>query len=238
MNAVRLGLMIVVPMALVATLPADPPARRTPKEALQAFNDLIGSWRGSGTPAGTREEQQRGFWTEKLTWEWQFKGKDAWLTVVFDQGKHFERGELRYLPADDTYALAVRTKARETVTFTGSLKDHVLTLQREDDKTKETQRIVVTLLHANRFLYRFEAKPAAKALFAKRYWVGATKEGVPFASGDGRPECIVSGGAGTIAVSYKGQTYYVCCSGCRAEFNEDPEKYIKEYQQKKAKTNR
>ena len=53
--------------------------------------------------------------------------------------------------------------------------------------------------------------------------------------GDGKPECIVSGGAGTMAVSYMGKTYYVCCSGCRSEFNESPAKYVKEYEEKKAK---
>ncbi len=66
--------------------------------------------------------------------------------------------------------------------------------------------------------------------------MGATKKGVPFASkGDNQPECIVSGGLGTIKVRYKGKTYYVCCSGCKAEFDEHPEKYVKEYEQKKAK---
>jgi YHS domain-containing protein len=33
----------------------------------------------------------------------------------------------------------------------------------------------------------------------------------------------------------QGVTYYVCCSGCRDAFNEDPEKYIKEYEAKKKK---
>jgi YHS domain-containing protein len=36
-------------------------------------------------------------------------------------------------------------------------------------------------------------------------------------------------------VSHKGETYWVCCSGCRDAFNENPEKYIKEFQEKKAK---
>jgi hypothetical protein len=70
-------------------------------------------------------------------------------------------------------------------------------------------------------------------LFARRYQVGATKEGVPFAGGDGKPECIVSGGLGTTAVMFQGKTYYVCCSGCRTEFNENPEKYVREYESKK-----
>ena len=68
------------------------------------------------------------------------------------------------------------------------------------------------------------------------YQVGATKEGVPFAGrGDTSPECVVSGGKGTIAVSYKGKTYYVCCSGCRDEFKDNPEKYIKEYEARQAR---
>jgi YHS domain-containing protein len=38
-----------------------------------------------------------------------------------------------------------------------------------------------------------------------------------------------------MAVTYQGKTYYVCCSGCRSEFNESPQKYIDEYNAKKAK---
>jgi YHS domain-containing protein len=33
---------------------------------------------------------------------------------------------------------------------------------------------------------------------------------------------------------HKGETYYVCCSGCRDAFNENPEKYITEFKAKKA----
>ena len=104
---------------------------------------------------------------------------------------------------------------------------------REDDQKKETQRLVISLLHSNRYLYRYEVKPRGKTLFARRYQVGCTKEGVDFAGGDGKPECVVSGGLGKITVSYKGQTYYVCCSGCADAFKEEPEKYIKEYEAKK-----
>ena len=31
-------------------------------------------------------------------------------------------------------------------------------------------------------------------------------------------------------VAYQGKTYYVCCSGCRDAFRDDPEKYIKEFE--------
>jgi hypothetical protein len=214
---------------------AGEPVRRTPREALQAFNHLIGSWRGTGTPEGTREEKQRGFWTESMRWEWRFKGDDAWLIVVFEKGKHFDHGELRYLPGKDVYQLTLTTTAKEKLAFVGPLKNRQLVLERADDKKKEDQRLVVTLLHENRFLYRYEVKPQDRPLFSRLYQVGATKEGVPFAQGSSGPECIVSGGLGTIKLSYKGQTYYFCCSGCRDAFQDDPEKYIKEYEAKKAK---
>jgi hypothetical protein len=35
-------------------------------------------------------------------------------------------------------------------------------------------------------------------------------------------------------VSYKGKTYYVCCGGCRDAFRAEPEKFIKEYEEKLA----
>src|SRR6185312_3931692 len=66
-------------LALIAPLlRADAPTKQSPKKALQAFNDLIGSWRGTGEPNGTREEKRRNFWQEKIAWEWQFKGDDVY----------------------------------------------------------------------------------------------------------------------------------------------------------------
>jgi YHS domain-containing protein len=218
-------------LALALLLLAQAPPPRSAREALQPFNDLIGSWRCTGTPAGSREEQQRNFWTETLAVQWQFKGTDAWLKLDFTKGKHFTRGELR--PKDDGFQLDLQTVDKKQLTFAGALKDRVLTLERTEGDA--IQRLVFNFLHSNRFLYRFETRPAEKTLFARHWQIGATKEGEPFASGDGRPECIVSGGRGTIAVSYQGKTYYVCCSGCRDEFNDSPAKYVAEFEAKKAK---
>jgi len=211
---------------------AAPPEKtvpRRPMENLHPFNSLIGSWRGTGQPEGTLKEKQRGFWTETLTWEWQFKGEDAWLKLRIDKGKYFTGGELRYLPEKDDFQLSLQTTTKEKLTYTGNLKDNLLTVDRTDEAKKECQRIVINMLRDNRFLYDFETKRPGNADFTRQYQVGAAKEGVPFVgAGDAKPTCIVSGGLGTIKVTYKGQTYYVCCSGCREEFKEDPEKYIRE----------
>jgi hypothetical protein len=213
-----------------------PPPKKTPKEALQGFNDLIGSWRGTGLPqVGTKEEKDKNLWQETISWEWQFKEKDAWLKAKFEKGKYFDSGELRYLPDTDRFQLTLRTLDKESLVFEGQLKDKRLTLERTDESKKQTQRLIVSLLHSNRYLYRYEVKSAEQSLFKALYEVGATKEGVKFAEGDGKPVCVVSGGLGTMPVTYKGKTYYVCCSGCRDAFKDDPETYIKEFEANQAK---
>ena len=44
---------------------------------------------------------------------------------------------------------------------------------------------------------------------------------------------LVTVGLGTIEVTHNGQTYHVCCTGCRDYFNENPEKVLAEYKAKK-----
>ena len=82
-------------MGLAATLGADQADKpKSAREALQAFSDLIGTWNGTGTPVGSLEEKQKKFWTEKMSWEWQFKNNDAWLKVGFEKSKNFSAGDI------------------------------------------------------------------------------------------------------------------------------------------------
>jgi YHS domain-containing protein len=217
----------------------EAPGAPTPKEALQPFNVLVGSWKGSGAPEGTKEERAAGAWEERAAWEWKFKGGDAWLAVTFAKGKHFTKGELRYTPEKGAkrprFTLTLTAPDKATATFAGGLdeKGKVLTLTRAGRPAGEEERLVFSLLHHNRHLYRLESRPANTAVaFEKKWQVGATKEGVAFADVPKGPECIVSGGVGTMKVTYKGKDYYVCCSGCRDEFKANPEKYIKEAEAK------
>jgi len=227
--------MSVLLLALV-TVVADPPAKSmTAKDALQPFNGLVGSWKGTGAPEGTREERTAGAWTETIEWIWKFKGSDAWLVASFAKGKHFAKGELHYSPdlgkknAEPRFTLTLTASDKSTSQFVGTLKEKILTLDRTDGPADEQQRLVISLLHHNRYLYRFETRPAGTAVaFIRKFQVGATKEGVPFADVPKGPECIVSGGLGTIKVMYKGKVYWVCCTGCCDEFKADPEKYLKE----------
>ena len=91
----------------VAFSMGKPANTKSPRKALQAFGDLIGTWNGTGTPVGSREDVQKNFWTEKMSWEWQFKDKDAWLKVAFEKSKNFAAGELRYVPGKDHFTLTL-----------------------------------------------------------------------------------------------------------------------------------
>src|SRR5262245_45625122 len=99
MRSIRVLLLAVIALVLGTAASGDPPAKdqkKSPRDALRPLGDLIGEWRAVGTPAGSREEQEKGVWDEKMFWEWKFKGDDAWLTVVFKDGKHFSAGEMHY----------------------------------------------------------------------------------------------------------------------------------------------
>jgi YHS domain-containing protein len=209
---------------------AEPEKPVSAKEAFAPLAPIIGGWKGTGrTEVGTREEREKGFWSEKLSIEWRFKGDDAWLALTVTDGKHFTAGTVRPGTAKDEIRLTLTTADKEELAFTGKLtvgkqKEVILTAEREVGD--EIHQFTLTVLHANRFLYQIATRPKAATGFTRQFQVGTTKAGESFAEVAKGPECIVSGGRGTMTVSFKGTTYYVCCSGCRDEFNSDPQKYI------------
>src|SRR4051812_24716310 len=105
----------------------------SPKEALQAFNDYIGGWNGHGTSERDKSE----IWKETANWGWRFKGTDVWLTVNLPNGKHFTKGEMRYLMDKSVYQLTLFDKAGKPLVFEGEIKKNRLKLARTDKDTKE-----------------------------------------------------------------------------------------------------
>ncbi len=200
------------------------------KEALQELNDYIGAWKGNGA----LEKSATDTWKETVTWTWRFKKDDVWLVLTIKGGKYFKGGELRYLVDKERYQFTAFTQEGKKRVYEGSLKKNRLILERKDPATKETQQLKMNLAGGGiRFIYTFAHKPANRTLFTSDYMVAFTKEGESFGAKEKKIECIVSGGLGKIPVSYKGVTYYVCCSGCKDAFDENPEKFIKEYEAKK-----
>ncbi len=213
---------------------ADKADKVAAKAALQELNDFIGEWKGGGAPEKPRPDQ-REVWSEAVSWSWRFKGDDAWLSLAVQNGKHLRGGELRYVPEKERYQLTVTDAEGKQLVYEGEIKKGYLTLERADPATRETQQLRMNSAgDGARFVYRAAHKPEGRTLFVPDYQVACTKEGETLGVRAKKVECVVTGGLGTIPVTYNGVTYYVCCGGCRDAFNENPEKYIKEAAARKA----
>ena len=212
---------------LAATLPlfaADPPAakdRAAEKEALQKIGEFVGQWNASGT---AKKPGRDSIWKETVTIGWKFEKDAAWLALSIKEGKFYDAGEIRYDVAGKAYTLTLTDKQKQVTTFAGDLKRGKLTFTRTDPATADVERVTMnTLADGARLVLKSEVQSKGKGLFDEQFSLAAGKEGVSLAGGGRKkPECVVTGGAGTMAVSYQGKTYYVCCSGCREEFEANP----------------
>jgi YHS domain-containing protein len=197
------------------------------KKALMEVQDFIGLWNLEGTQKASGKTEA---WKEKVSWGWKFKDGDAWMTVDFAEGKgkYFTAGTLRYDVEKKKYLLTLTGTDKTEHVFEGDVgKTGGLKLERKDAKTGDVYRLtLLTLADGVRFQVKYEKQDGGKGLFANQFAMNGNKDGESIAGTSKKPECIVSGGAASIAVNYQGKTYYCCCTGCRDEFNANPATYI------------
>jgi hypothetical protein len=217
--------------------PADDSPAETRKAALQELNDYIGTWKATGGTDKPRPGPRDMTWAESITWSWRFKGDDAWLHFDIKDGKHLSGGDVRYLPAKMLYRLSAVDVKKQTLEYEGKLDPKgYLVFERSDKATGETQQLTMNSAgDGARFVYRYATRPKGGTLFSRQYLVAGSKEGESLGASAKKNECVVTGGLGAIPVSFMGETFYVCCTGCRDAFNEDPAKFVNEYKKKKAK---
>ena len=203
------------------------------KQALEEFNALIGGWRGVGQ---IRRNSRRGAWIESAEWVWDFKGKKPAVQYVVTKGKQLKSARVTFDAKAKEYIVeAVRADGSKT-TYRGKMADKKLVVTSKPDAKGYAHRLTVTRLNEKRTLVLFERRQNQAGQFFRVAGVGYTRKGTSLAvAGAGEPECVVTGGKGTTKVSYKGKTYYVCCSGCLQAFKDDPETIIAEYKAKLAK---
>jgi YHS domain-containing protein len=218
--------LLAVGLVLADEKPAgtpDPVAAK--KTALAPFNSRVGKWNGVGMP---RRGSNQGAWQETAEWIWDFSGHDVAVRIDVEKGKLAKTLRLTFDPAAKQYVGTLTPAEGPEETYRGKFqKDDLLVLTAQDGD--EVRQISITLLNDKRTLILFERKLATASSFNRVAEVGYTREGTRLAtSGTSGPECIVTGGTGTIEVKYKGQTYYVCCTGCKQAFQDDPEGVIAE----------
>jgi YHS domain-containing protein len=216
------GLAVAIALMILTLTAADGPTmgRRAAQEALKPYGGLVGDWRGTGQP---QSRSTKGAWRETSNWAWKLDADSAALELKVDRGKFLRSARLHAGKEAGTFVLDATLADGSKRSFVGrAAKDKPLVLVAANTEGEGPARVTLQPLHDTRFLLLLEARNTGDAGFHRLGEVGYTREGVAFAAGESGPVCIVTEGRGTTQVSYQGKTYWVCCSGCKDLFSENP----------------
>lgn len=211
----------------------DKATRAAIQEALAEFNPLVGGWRGVGQPV---RNSNKGSWTETAEWVWEIKKDHVGIRYSPKGGKQIQSALLTYDPKQKELVFDAELPDDSHRIYTGKTSGNKLTLQAPADESGNVHQIVLTQLNEKRTLLLFQVRAKDQLQFARVAEVGYTREGTRLAEDKvAGPECIVTGGKGTMSTVYKGKTYWFCCTGCRDAFLDDPETIISQADEKAAK---
>lgn len=207
---------------------------------------LVSNWHGIS-------RKSKGY--AELNWKWDLLSnrEQPALVMTTDGGRYFKEARLTWLGEEDAFRLTATDTDGVQRVYRGTFTEPVRDVAGDDSKLQRTYKlqftqitpaddsklaqIVLNQQENNRYLMEIYDRRGERLQLADI--VSNQREGTSFAFNDsdyGDKTCIVSQGLGTIAVSHKGKTYYVCCTGCKAAFEENPERWIaKLAQREKAK---
>lgn len=212
-------------------------------EQLQPFQVLLGKW------TWTTKKKFDGFakHAEDLQWVWDFRTDIRQPGLAFASAEHpyFAKGVLTWLPETKQFRLTATGHAGDARIFLGTWaengepkeehdgkvvqRSYKLELLQTEPAAGEQWKVVLQLLDNDQMLTDVTKRAPSGSTYSPVDVVRQQRAGTSFAvaeSDNPGPKCVVSGGLGTIMVSYKGQNYPVCCSGCVAAFEEDPERWL------------
>lgn len=209
-------------------------------DALDPLQILIGSWRGV-----TNNDFGQGKAVDNSSWAWDFLSDPDQPALVFTSkdNPYYNSGRMTWLTDDNKFELKLETPEKQTRLFHGEYTQPVQEVVGDDEKLHRTYKVAFTETEPadekdawqlvfnqqenNRFLLEMSKKRGSR--FVRMDTVASQRQGTSFALNDedyGDRTCIISAGLGTSQVSYKGKNYWVCCSGCKAAFEEDPERWL------------
>lgn len=212
-------------------------------EELQPLQVLLGKWSGNARKAAQLHE---------IEWVWDFQSNPEQPALVMSSEKssYIKEGRLTYYPAQQEFEFQMTTPEDEQRTLRGKFSQPVEDVAGEDKKlqrtfklelqeppredSREQWQMALHQLENNRFLVELDRRRGSGS-FQRVDTVHSQREGTSFALSDsdyGDKTCIISQGLGTISVSFKGRSFWVCCTGCQAAFNDDPEKWIAKWEAK------
>ncbi|MBS0201516.1 MAG: YHS domain-containing protein [Planctomycetes bacterium] len=221
--------------------PADSSERvESARAALKPLQILIGNWNGTSRKAAI----------DQPNWAWDLKTdpKQPALRIKSDKGQFIRDGRLTFYPATQQFELTATDGEGKKRIFQGGFSQEVQDVPGDDNKLQRTYkleltepqpdsdgeqwRVVINQQENNRYIMELDRKRGSSP-YLRIDTINTQREGTSFALSDtdyGDKTCVVSQGLGTTSVSYKGKTYWVCCSGCKAAFEDEPEKWIARFE--------
>ncbi len=214
--------------------------RRSLLAAMQPLQVMLGQWKGT-----TQREVGDFKALDQPEWVWDFQSDEQQPALVMRSAAspYFRELRLTFLTGLSRYQLVIRDPEGRTRTLEGTFSQPVEEFQGDDKRlhrryklelteidgapTDDPWQLVLNQQDNNRYLIELSRRRGSR--YMRFDTVANQRQGTSFALDDsdyGERKCIISGGLGTIAVSYAGKSYWVCCSGCKAAFDENPEKWI------------
>lgn len=213
-------------------------------EKLKPLQVMLGQWRGT-----TRRDYEgfKAVDSHEWIWDLQTDVNQPALKVTSDKSPFMKSARLTWNVDKSRFVLNAIDNDNVNREYEGDYTDPVHEIVGPDDKLHRVFRMELTQTEDpindtngerwqvafvqqenNRYLLEV-SKRRGNARFQRYDTVSTQREGTSFAISDtdyGDKTCIISQGLGTTAVSFQGKTYWVCCSGCKAAFEEDPALWI------------
>lgn len=230
---------IAATCTVATSLLASEPANRVAgdKQSLAPLQAYVGQWRGVGQ---VRRGSSRDAWTERAEWVWHFERGRGSLVATLSGDKYFSRLELLAADTPGKFKLLATPTSKSEADAPGPVQyegknaaDSLVLVAAEAPATLPARISIRIVAKGDRMVVLYEKRLGD--VYTRLGEVGSTRAGSSFATAaTSGPECVVTGGLGTIPVEFEGQKYFVCCSGCRDLFEEDPAGVLAEYRQRKA----
>ncbi|MBT5019243.1 MAG: hypothetical protein HON04_10915 [Planctomicrobium sp.] len=222
--------------------------RRKLLEVMKPVQIMLGSWNGT-----TQKEvgDFKALTTPAWVWDFKTNREQPAMVMTSEKSPYLKNARLSYLTDDKKFIMSATDDEGNVREFEGTFSKPVEEFQGDDQKMhvkyqlqlkqtngtspRNTWQVTFNQQENHRYLVELARKSGSN--FLRFDTIATQRAGTSFAKSDlgyGERECIISGGLGTSQVSHNGKSYWVCCSGCKAAFDEDPESWIAEYQAKVA----
>jgi hypothetical protein len=228
-----------------AAVDTKPPNIDDVINGLRPLQIVLGKWNGVVNKAAASEVHE---------WLWDLRTDKQFPSLVLNvpEGNFFNKARITFDPRVNKYMMTTVDEEGVTRKYDGVFTSEPEDVPEGDGKTvhrtfklrlseiptpdRNTRwQFVFNQQKNNRYLLEvYRAK--GKSDYRRVDTIGTQRDGTSLARSDedyGDRTCVISQGLGTSQVSFKGKSYWVCCSGCAAAFNDDPETWIARFEAKK-----